>query len=97
MRKLKGEYSICPRTRPNKGLSMQIYDPDSVSDTFPGDGWQRPALCGPNSGNCVEINLGNDGLVALRDSKLSDSPVLVFDDAEWDAFLNSARSGQFRR
>jgi hypothetical protein len=76
---------------------MKTYDPNTASEAFPGDGWRRPAACGPNSGNCVEVNLGNDGLVGVRDSKLPDSPVLVFDDDEWDAFLTSARSGQFRR
>jgi hypothetical protein len=76
---------------------MKSYDPDSASELFSGGDWQRAAACGPNSGNCVEVNLGKDGLVGLRDSKLPDSPVLVFDDAEWDAFLDSARSGRFRR
>jgi len=76
---------------------MKSYDPNSASDLFPNADWQRPAACGPNSGNCVEVNLGNDGLVGLRDSKLPDSPILVFDDTEWDAFLDSARSGRFRR
>jgi hypothetical protein len=76
---------------------MDIYDPYSASHTFPGDTWQRPAVCGPNGANCVEVNLGTNGLVGLRDTKLPDSPVLIFNEDEWDAFLSSARSGQFRR
>ncbi|MEC3978059.1 DUF397 domain-containing protein [Amycolatopsis sp. H20-H5] len=76
---------------------MNIYDPYFVERVFPGEAWQRPEACGPNSANCVEVNLGHDGLVGLRDTKLSDSPVLVFDDEEWEAFLTAARTGSFRR
>lgn len=76
---------------------MDSYDPATVGETFPGDAWQVAALCGPNGGNCVEVNLGARGLVALRDSKLVGGPVLVFDEGEWSAFLDAAKSGQFDR
>ena len=76
---------------------MKHYDPSAATDLFPHDDWETSAFCGPNGGNCVEVNLGVQGLIGLRDSKLSNSPVLVFDDAEWDAFLAGARTGQFDR
>jgi hypothetical protein len=41
--------------------------------------------------------MGTEGLVGLRDSKLAEGPVLVFDDDEWLAFLNAAVAGQFNR
>jgi hypothetical protein len=62
---------------------------------FPRLGWRRPSACGPNAGNCVEVNLRADGLVGVRDSKDGSSPVLVFDRAEWSAFLGAVRRGEF--
>jgi hypothetical protein len=76
---------------------MKRYEPAAVAETFPAGEWQLPEFCGPNGGNCVEVNLGVAGMVGLRDSKLSAGPVLVFDDDEWTAFLASARAGQYDR
>jgi hypothetical protein len=76
---------------------MDSYDPATIGATFPGDAWEPAALCGPNGGNCVEVNLGTSGFVGLRDSKLVAGPVLVFDDEEWVTFLDAAKSGQFDR
>nr|WP_245633695.1 DUF397 domain-containing protein [Amycolatopsis jejuensis] len=67
----------------------------SGQPAFPRHGWQRPSACGPNSGNCVEVNLGADELVGVRDSKNPHSPVLVFDRAEWAAFVEAVQQGQF--
>jgi hypothetical protein len=76
---------------------MKEYDPSTAAAVFTGSGWQRSAFCGPNGGNCVEVNLRSEGLVGLRDGKLAEGPVLVFDDDEWEAFLAGARAGQFDR
>jgi uncharacterized protein DUF397 len=76
---------------------MNCYDPATIAGVFPGGAWEAAEFCGPNGGNCVEVNLGMRGLVGLRDSKLATGPVLVFDDEEWSAFLQAARSGQFDR
>jgi hypothetical protein len=76
---------------------VQQYNPSAVDHEFPTDQWQSPAWCGPNGGNCVQVNMGANGIVGLRDSKLSDEVVLVFDDEEWKAFLAAARAGQFDR
>jgi hypothetical protein len=67
-------------------MKMDSYDPMDVKKAFSADTWQRSPLCGPDKGDCVEINLGRPGVVAIRDSKLADSPVLVFSEAEWDTF-----------
>jgi hypothetical protein len=64
---------------------------------FPGGAWAAATFCGPNGGNCVEVNLGTRGRVGLRDGKVGGGPVLVFDAGEWDAFLDAARSGRFDR
>nr|WP_245373809.1 DUF397 domain-containing protein [Crossiella equi] len=68
-----------------------------MSAAFDAGRWERPARCGPNGGNCVEVNLDNPSYVGLRDSKLAHSPVLVFDNQEWGSFLAAARSGQYDR
>ncbi|WP_370935568.1 DUF397 domain-containing protein [Amycolatopsis sp. cg13] len=62
---------------------------------LPDHAWRKPAACGPNSGNCVEVNLAAHGLVGVRDSKIDSSPVLVFDRREWDAFVAAVRRGEF--
>ncbi|MGC7099149.1 DUF397 domain-containing protein [Amycolatopsis lurida] len=74
---------------------MQTYDPHSIGDRFAPAGWQRPAACGPNGANCVEVNVAGREMVGVRDGKLPDSPVLVFDAGEWADFVESVRSGQF--
>ena len=83
--------------------AYEPHDPHDLARTtpdragFPAHAWRRPSACGPNSGNCVEVNLGADGLVGVRDSKLAGSPVLVFDRDEWTGFLAAVRRGEFDR
>lgn len=76
---------------------MKEYDPSTVANVFARNGWESSLFCGPNGGNCVEVNVHTEGFVGLRDGKLAAGPVLVFDDEEWDAFLAGARAGQFDR
>ena len=76
---------------------MNSYDPFAIADMFPLDRWESPGPCGPNGGECVEVNLANKGMVALRHTRLPAGPVLVFDDDEWRAFLQAARAGQYDR
>jgi hypothetical protein len=76
---------------------MASYDPATIADVFPADAWKAATFCGPNGGNCVEVNLGTQGLIGLRDSKPATGPVLAFDGAEWAAFLDAAKSGRFVR
>jgi Domain of unknown function (DUF397) len=48
-----------------------------------------------SSGNCVEV-AGAGGTVGVRDSKQHGrGPVLEFSRAEWEAFVRSAKEGQF--
>jgi|tagenome__1003787_1003787.scaffolds.fasta_scaffold20975652_2 hypothetical protein len=62
-----------------------------IIDT-PDLGFRRASFCG--SSGCVEVAFDGD-LVALRDSKRADSPVLVFDSEEWQAFLSGVKAGEF--
>lgn len=49
-----------------------------------------------NFGGCVEVGLAPDGSVAVRDSKDPErAATLVFDRAEWTAFVRGVRAGEF--
>ena len=67
-------------------MEANKYDPMTVKAAFSADTWERSPLCGPDKGDCVEVNFERPGLVAIRDSKLADSPVLVFSESEWNTF-----------
>ena len=54
----------------------------------------RKAQRSVGNGACVELAPVN-GMVAMRDSKDPDSPVLMYTAAEWDAFLHGAKAGEF--
>jgi uncharacterized protein DUF397 len=54
--------------------------------------WQRSSLC--SAATCVEVaRLGSQ--VFVRDSKIDESPVLAFQQAEWADFLEGIRRGEF--
>jgi hypothetical protein len=56
----------------------------------------RKARLSDATGNCVEIASAADGTVGVRDSKdQGDGPVLEFTRAEWNAFLDGVKNGQF--
>jgi hypothetical protein len=57
------------------------------SDDFDSAAWRRARRCGPDGGNCVEVNDSATGRTAVRDSKPPISPTLVFADAAWHRFL----------
>lgn len=56
--------------------------------------WVKGSFCLAN-GNCVELAGMPRGVVAVRDSKDTDGPVLRFTRDEWQAFLCRMRSGEF--
>jgi hypothetical protein len=60
---------------------------------LPDNAWRSAEFCGPNGGNCVEVNLGAPGVVGVRDSKAGAGPVLVFGPG-WASFLDATRDGQ---
>jgi uncharacterized protein DUF397 len=75
--------------------SVADYDPNTAVTLFEDGAWHKSFASEPNGGNCVEVNLGQDGLVGVRDTKLTSSPVFVFDAGEWSAFLIAVKAGQF--
>jgi hypothetical protein len=57
--------------------------------------WIKSSYSGPTGGNCVEVTFLASGGVAVRNSRNSGGPSLVFTSAEWAAFLRGARDGEF--
>jgi hypothetical protein len=55
--------------------------------------WRKSSYSNP-SGNCVEAAQLTES-VAVRNSRFPDGPALVFTGAEWDAFLQGVKGGDF--
>ncbi|SCF44914.1 DUF397 domain-containing protein [Micromonospora mirobrigensis] len=54
--------------------------------------WQRAE--GDSSDSAVEVAFVDD-LIGMRNSAEPEGPVLVFTQAEWDAFVAGAQDGEF--
>lgn len=62
-----------------------------------GANWRKSTRSG-NGGNCVEVAtnlLDSAGVVAVRDSKDPDGPVLTFTPEQWQAFITAAQQYEF--
>ena len=63
--------------------------------------WRKSSFSSGNGGACVEIAFvpgskeGSDHVIAMRDSKRPDGPVLIFTPAEWEAFTLGVQDGEF--
>jgi len=53
--------------------------------------WRTSSYSGGNGGTCVEVADNLPGVIAVRDSKDPDSPVLRFSRADWSAFVAGLR------
>lgn len=74
---------------------MIVHGSISAIPRLTADGWRTASRCGPNGGNCVEVNVGT-GIVGVRDTKPAEGPVLVIDNAGWRSFLTAASAGMLR-
>jgi hypothetical protein len=54
--------------------------------------WRKSSRSGDNGGNCVEVARNLPGVVAVRDSKHSDGPVLIVSRDEWARFIRRVRA-----
>ena len=57
--------------------------------------WRKSSRSGSNGGQCVEVARNLPGIVAVRDSKHRDGPVLIFGSSEWQSFASGVRAGEF--
>jgi Domain of unknown function (DUF397) len=55
--------------------------------------WRKASASHPANA-CVEVAPA-DGMVAMRDSKDPGGPILRYTAAEWHAFLEGAKKGEF--
>lgn len=55
--------------------------------------WRTSSYSGAN-GDCVEVATNMEGVVAVRDSKNRQGPVLLFTPTEWESFVAGLRGGE---
>jgi Domain of unknown function (DUF397) len=60
-----------------------------------GADWRKSSVSSGNGGQCVEVAGNLPGVVAVRDSKDPDGPVLVFTPGRWQAFAAGVKRGEF--
>ncbi|NKY32528.1 DUF397 domain-containing protein [Nocardia speluncae] len=66
------------------------------SADLPGARWFKSSRSSGTK-ECVEAAHLDKGFVGVRDSKNPAGPALVFAPSKWDAFLATAKSGEFDR
>jgi hypothetical protein len=52
-----------------------------------GAAWRKSSYSNQEGGNCVEVAQPTPGLVAVRDSKDPQGPVLTFPSESWSTFI----------
>ena len=54
--------------------------------------WRKSSYSDGGGTNCLEVSDDHPGIVPIRDSKLSHSPILVFAAGPWGAFLAGVKT-----
>jgi hypothetical protein len=55
--------------------------------------WRKASKSSGNGGNCVEVARGLPGVVAVRDSKDPQGPMLAIAPEDWRAFTDQVKTG----
>jgi hypothetical protein len=63
-----------------------------VSYDFTGAAWRKSSYSNGEGGDCVEVLDEVPGVVPVRDSKVTDGPVLVVPAAAWAAFVAGVKA-----
>ncbi|MFF0585665.1 DUF397 domain-containing protein [Streptomyces sp. NPDC003781] len=59
-----------------------------VAQDFPGAArWRKSTYSNGEGGNCLEVTDGVPGVIPVRDSKVTDGPVVVVGSAAWTEFV----------
>jgi hypothetical protein len=53
--------------------------------------WRKSSYSDGGASNCLEVADDHPGIVPVRDSKRSDSPVLVFRPGSWASFVTHVK------
>lgn len=59
--------------------------------------WFKSSKSGPYTDNCVEVAFVENNVIAVRNSNTPAQGVVLFNDAEWDAFLAGVKDNEFDR
>jgi Domain of unknown function (DUF397) len=79
-----------------KGLDRrEVQEEEALNVDLAGAAWRKSSYSGNNGGDCVEVAGNLHAVVAVRDSKDRQGPVLIFGPAEWRAFAAAVRAGEF--
>ncbi|MFY1593631.1 DUF397 domain-containing protein [Micromonospora sp. WMMD737] len=54
--------------------------------------WRKSTRSGDNGGDCVEVATNLPGVVAIRDSKDAQGPVVTIDPPAWFAFMRDLKA-----
>ncbi len=57
--------------------------------------WRKSTYSNGDGGNCLEVTDGVPGVVPVRDSKLTASPVIVVGSASWTEFVRTVGATRF--
>lgn len=75
---------------PSNGECLEVADVHRLSE------WRKSSYSGGSNGSCLEVVDGHP-VVPVRDSKLTQGPVLVFPVAGWSSFVSAVNSGTLGR